>query len=130
MPTVVDASAFVQHLLRAPGTDVVADAIHSGKAVAPDVAGVEALSAIAGLERGGKLDAGDATVLAHIVRSVPFELVPIELLLGEAWALRHDFSLYDALYVALADVLHCPLITSDARLARAVEGRTTVTLIA
>lgn len=36
-----------------------------------------------------------------------------------AWALRHNFSYYDALYVALAARLGHPLLTADARLARA-----------
>jgi predicted nucleic acid-binding protein len=36
-----------------------------------------------------------------------------------AWALRHNMSYYDALYVALASYLHLPLLTGDARLSRA-----------
>ena len=39
--------------------------------------------------------------------------------LGErAWQLRDNLSFYDALYVALAERLRCPLVTGDARLAR------------
>lgn len=40
-------------------------------------------------------------------------------LLPRIWELRANFSAYDATYVALAEVLDCPLLTSDARLARA-----------
>lgn len=36
-----------------------------------------------------------------------------------AWKLRHNLSFYDALYVALAERLDVPLLTGDARLARA-----------
>ena len=36
-----------------------------------------------------------------------------------AWGLRHNFSYYDALYVALAARLEVPLITSDERLSTA-----------
>jgi predicted nucleic acid-binding protein len=36
-----------------------------------------------------------------------------------AWALRDDLTYYDALYVALAARLGYPLLTADARLARA-----------
>ena len=36
-----------------------------------------------------------------------------------AWRLRDNLSYYDALYVALAARLEIPLLTSDARLARA-----------
>ncbi|MGH9415221.1 MAG: type II toxin-antitoxin system VapC family toxin [Terriglobales bacterium] len=36
-----------------------------------------------------------------------------------AWELRHNFIAYDALYVALAEGLACPLLTFDRRLAGA-----------
>lgn len=35
------------------------------------------------------------------------------------WALREDLTSYDAWYVALAEVLECPLATLDRRLSRA-----------
>ena len=35
-----------------------------------------------------------------------------------AWALRHNVSYYDALYVSLAARIGLPLLTADARLAR------------
>lgn len=38
---------------------------------------------------------------------------------GRAWQLRHNVSFYDALYIALAESLRCPLITADRRIARA-----------
>jgi predicted nucleic acid-binding protein len=40
-------------------------------------------------------------------------------LLSAAWDLRHNLSVYDALYVALARRLRCPLITVDRRLVAA-----------
>ena len=36
-----------------------------------------------------------------------------------AWELRTNLSAYDALYVALAEQLDAPLLSADARLARA-----------
>jgi predicted nucleic acid-binding protein len=36
-----------------------------------------------------------------------------------AWELRDNVTFYDALYVALAAALDVPLLTADARLARA-----------
>lgn len=35
-----------------------------------------------------------------------------------AWTLRHNFTFYDALYVALASHLDIPLLTADPRLRR------------
>lgn len=36
-----------------------------------------------------------------------------------AWELRDNATPYDAVYVALAELLGCPLLTGDQRLARA-----------
>ncbi|HEX6538227.1 MAG TPA: type II toxin-antitoxin system VapC family toxin [Candidatus Dormibacteraeota bacterium] len=46
-----------------------------------------------------------------------------------AWALRDRVSFYDALYVAVALALSCPLITADGRLARTPTLPCTVELI-
>lgn len=50
-------------------------------------------------------------------------------LLPRIFALRANFSAYDATYVALAESINAPLLTSDDRLARAVESHTGVELI-
>jgi predicted nucleic acid-binding protein len=39
-------------------------------------------------------------------------------LVERAWAMRDALSAYDAAYVALAELLGCPLLTGDARLAK------------
>jgi predicted nucleic acid-binding protein len=40
-------------------------------------------------------------------------------LISRAWALRHNLTAYDAMYVALAEALDAPLLTGDRRLASA-----------
>jgi predicted nucleic acid-binding protein len=40
-------------------------------------------------------------------------------LLAGAWALRHNMTVFDASYATLARDLSCPLVTTDAKLARA-----------
>jgi predicted nucleic acid-binding protein len=42
---------------------------------------------------------------------------------------RHNLSAFDAAYVALAADLGCPLVTTDARLARAVSDHITVLVV-
>jgi predicted nucleic acid-binding protein len=42
-----------------------------------------------------------------------------EPLLGRVWELRHTVTAYDAVYLALAEVLDAPLVTFDRRLAAA-----------
>jgi predicted nucleic acid-binding protein len=42
------------------------------------------------------------------------------------WALRHNMTAYDAAFVVLAETLAVPLVTCDARLARAPGHRAEV----
>jgi len=51
------------------------------------------------------------------------EALPIQRYLAEpfvwrVWTLRHSVSGSDAFYIALAEALDCPLVTTDGRLAR------------
>jgi predicted nucleic acid-binding protein len=50
-------------------------------------------------------------------------------LLDRVWELRATVSAYDAMYVALAENLECPLVTADARLAGANGPRCAVTVV-
>lgn len=49
-----------------------------------------------------------------------------EAFIDRAWQLRHNVSVYDAWYVALAESLDTELITTDARLAAADGPRCTI----
>jgi predicted nucleic acid-binding protein len=76
-----------------------------------------------------QLDADDARdALVDLVR-LPLRRIAHGSLLDSAWALRDNLSFYDALYVALAERLETPLLTLDARLAKAVETCTAVRVL-
>ena len=51
-------------------------------------------------------------------------------LLPRAFELRANVTAYDAMYVALAEALDCPLVTADARLAAASGPRCKIQLLA
>ena len=55
--------------------------------------------------------------------------IPLAALVDRAWQLRDNVTFYDALYVALAEEAGAPLLTLDARLAKAKGLRTEVELI-
>ncbi len=57
------------------------------------------------------------------------ERVPHVALLSRAWELRESVSFYDGLYVALAEELDLPLLTLDARIARAHGHRARVEVL-
>jgi predicted nucleic acid-binding protein len=54
---------------------------------------------------------------------------PHVVFLPRIWQLRHNFSAYDAAYVALAEELRAPLLTRDIRLASASGHHATIELI-
>jgi len=54
---------------------------------------------------------------------------PVFTLLERVWDLRENLSAYDASYVALAELLNCPLMTADARLSRVPGVRCSITVV-
>jgi predicted nucleic acid-binding protein len=45
------------------------------------------------------------------------------------WELRNNVSAYDAAYVALAEIIECPLVTADARISHAPGLRCAITVL-
>ena len=52
-------------------------------------------------------------------RDLPLNCYPHDLLLQRVWELRATLTAYDAVYVALAELLDAPLLTCDAKIASA-----------
>jgi len=77
-----------------------------------------------------KLPPTDAkTLLGDAATLVDLRYEASEALRGAAWDLRESISFYDALYVALAQALELPLLTADAKLARAPKLPCAVNLV-
>ena len=72
-------------------------------------------------------DRADAALLD--LARLPLRRIDHVGLLHRAWELRHNFSFYDGLYVALAEILDMPLVTLDRRLTRAVGDATGVAVL-
>jgi predicted nucleic acid-binding protein len=120
---VLDASALVDVVADRPAKDAVL--AHMAAPVATSYASpshqlAEVLSALARLHRGGELTAIEARqALAEAVALVQQVYVPDEPMLARAFSLRGSIRVLDGLYVALAERLGCPLLTTDGRLVRA-----------
>jgi predicted nucleic acid-binding protein len=50
---------------------------------------------------------------------LPIVRYPHDVLIDRIWQLRHNVTAYDACYIALAEALDAPLLTSDRRLSAA-----------
>lgn len=96
---------------------------------APHLLDAEVLSAFRGLARAQSLDARRAgQALADLV-AIPVARYPHAPFAARVWELRESLTVYDALYVALAETLDAPLLTADAPLSRASGPRCEVELL-
>ena len=101
-----------------------------GETVAvPDLARIESISVIRRQLRSGMLDESQATKAVDDLLELPLVVYPTAQLLHRAWAVRDSITVYDACYVALAEILQCPLVTADARLARSPAFRCAVEVV-
>lgn len=116
---VVDASAGVELLLRSEAGERAARALRQATVAAPAHFDAEVLSTLGRLARQGTLPESRVPALLQVLARAPFLRHPLTPLLDEAWSLRANIALRDALYVALSRKLGATLITADHRLSRA-----------
>lgn len=117
---VVDASALAPALADDSADGHRARAALRGQDLtAPELLDLEVASVLrrqvaAGLLSGHRVEQALADLLA-----LPLRRVRHAPLLPRCWELRHNITMYDAAYVALAEVLGVALITADERLSKA-----------
>lgn len=96
---------------------------------APDVIDVETASVFRKRWlRGTLTDERLDSAVTHL-RQLPFERIPTRRLIERAVDLRANVGTYDACYVALAESLHCELLTADRRLAHAPGTRCAIRIL-
>lgn len=115
---VIDASAVVELTLRPEGTQL-AQRLASHELVAPAIIHPEATNVLRRVALAQRLSDRHADALFDALHALPIEIVDWTTLADRAWALRRNLTSYDAAYVALAELLHAPLITLDRRIAAA-----------
>ena len=115
---VLDASALVDAVLDQPTVGWVLDEIADGEVCAPAHQPAEVLSTLARLVRAAQVDLESARDALDEARALPQRFVaPTARHVRLAFALRDRIRVVGGLYVALADELDCPLVTTDRRLA-------------
>jgi predicted nucleic acid-binding protein len=117
---VCDASALAALLLDSgPDGQWVTQTVESGEIAAPALVTYETANVIRKHELAGQVSP-DQSAQAHAdLLDLAIELWPYDLLAARAWELRMNLSIYDATYVALAELTGLTLITLDERLAKA-----------
>jgi predicted nucleic acid-binding protein len=127
---VLDASAAVEYVLDSAAGAEVGRYLDGGTPVHfPELMMVEAVSALRTLTRAGMLSADRGTEAVLDVLDLDGNRHRHELLLPRAFELRHRFTTYDAVYIALAEALAAPLVTGDRRLARGAADLVGVELV-
>ena len=79
--------------------------------------------------RLGGLDAATGWNLLNTFRWMAITRHGTFSMLDRVWELRDNLTAYDAAYVALAEIIDCPLVTADGRISRAPGIRCVVTVV-
>lgn len=119
---VLDASAVVAVLLGpAPEAERIREKVEGpGESLhVPHVMDLEVLHALRRQVLLGTLSSVRSAEAVEDLKNIAFVRYPHATLVDRIWGLKNTLTAYDAAYVALAEALDAPLVTMDARLARA-----------
>jgi predicted nucleic acid-binding protein len=124
----VDASALLEVLLRTPrGERIEARLLSRGESLhAPHLVDLEVAQVLRRYAAAGALSEDRGREALTDLAELPITRYPHDVFLPRIWELRHNVTAYDAAYLALAEALPAPLVTSDARLASAAGHRARV----
>jgi len=120
---VLDASVVVELLTNG----ALADSIRSDLSgrdesfIVPHLLDVEVVSALRRLVAGRRIGVSDQFLAG--LAALPAERYSHTPLIGRIWELRHNFTAYDATYIALAEAMNAVLYTSDEKLCKGHRAR-------
>jgi predicted nucleic acid-binding protein len=120
---VVDGAAFVERVARLDHEDWVQEQVADELIHAPHLIDLEVANALRNLAVRKVLSVAVAREALADFSVARVRRYPHRFLLERIWELRKVLSAYDASYVALAEILDAPLVTTDLRLARSYGHR-------
>jgi len=125
---VLDASVVVELLTNGQLAESIRNdlARRDESFLVPHLIDVEVVSAIRRLLAGRRIDAHRSAQFLAGLASLPAERYAHTPLLGRIWELRHNFTAYDAAYIALAEATDSVLYTCDEKLRRVHRARVMV----
>jgi predicted nucleic acid-binding protein len=113
---VIESSAMIEALVGREADHELLDALQDGLH-APHLLDVEVLSVLRGLTLGGKLAFSAAEQARTDYFALAIARYEVHGLADRIWELRHNYTTYDACYLALAEAMGAPLYTCDHKLA-------------
>jgi predicted nucleic acid-binding protein len=128
---VIDASVLAEALTGAGpvGEAARAELAADSRWAAPPIVKIETMSVIRGRLLGKKISEDVAVGAVADLLAVVIDRVDEDSLLPRMWELRGNLTSYDAAYVAAAEALGCPLVTMDAKLAKAFGPRCEIRIV-
>lgn len=128
---VVDASVLAPALCDdGPDGDAARARLRGQSLVAPELIDLETTSVIRRQVQARHVELRRARLALTDLVELPLRRAPHRPLLHRCWELRQILTVYDAAYVALAEMLDTALLTADTRLANASGPRCEIELLA
>ena len=118
---VLDASTVTELLVGGPLADKIRQdlAEHDEALAVPSLLDIEVMSA-----QVRRIDSHRAGELLADLANLPAKRYEHTPLLGRIWQLRHNFTAYDAVYIALAEATDSVLYTKDRKLVKGHRAQT------
>lgn len=101
----------------------------AGELAAPDLVDVETVAVLRKRWMAGTISDNRFVEAIDDLEAIELERYPTLPLMRRSYELRANVMVYDAAYIALAEVLGCELLTGDTRLARAPGPRCVVRIL-
>ena len=118
---VLDASAAIEWLFQSPAGNKIDRKIFSTSQTlhVPHLLDVEVAQVVRRFVRDKVITAQRGEAALEDLSDMPLRRYAHDFLIPRVWELRATLTAYDAVYVALAEVLDVPLLTCDRRIASA-----------
>lgn len=122
---VLDASIVVEILINGAMADSIRNELarRDESFIVPHLIDVEVVSAVRKLAVGQRIDAHRSGQFLEGLAALPAERYAHTPLIRRVWELRHNFTAYDAMYIALAEETDSVLYTCDEKLRRGHRAR-------
>ena len=101
----------------------------AGDLAAPDLVDVETVAVLRKRWIAGSISDGRFASAVGDLEDIDLDRYPALRFMRRAWELRASVTAYDAVYVALAEILSCELWTADQRLASAPEPKCAIRVL-